>query len=175
MSIDQALFRKVAGRFATGVTVVTTVVDGHPHGMTANAFTSVSLDPSLVLICVERLARTSDYVLAAGAFAVNILAVDQVALSVYFAGPRDDNDELAAFAHHPGATGSPILGGTVGYLDCRLTASVPAGDHLIFVGEVVDAAFVAEREPLVFEGGRYRRLTAADLAGAAVRPSGHTS
>ncbi len=165
MSITPDLFRRVGAQFATGVTVVTTALDGQTHGMTANAFTTVSLEPPLVLVCVDWRARTHRFIEQSGAFAVNILAADQQDLSVFFAGPHNQlADELAEVPHRAGATGSPLIDGAVGYLDCRLVAAYPAGDHTIFVGEVVDADYVPGRPPLIFHEGRYTRLERACVA-----------
>jgi flavin reductase (DIM6/NTAB) family NADH-FMN oxidoreductase RutF len=167
LSIEPEQFRRAAGQFATGIAVVTTTVDGCAHGMTANSFTSVSLNPTLILVCVDNRARTRDYVEAASAFAVNILAEEQEALSVYFAGPRNEfPDELAEVPYHPGATGSPIIEGAAAHLDCRLVASYPGGDHTIYVGEVVDANSVQGRPPLVYHAGRYTRLAVGSAVGA---------
>lgn len=167
MSIDPRLFRQVMGQFATGVTIVTTSVDGLYHGMTANAVTSVSLSPTLILVCVDNRARTRRYVEEAGAFAVSILSEDQQNLSVYFAGPRDEGpNELEGIPYRLGETGSPIIEGALGYLDCRLVAAYPGGDHTIFVGEVVDADFTTGRLPLIYHRSRYARLQPAALTAA---------
>jgi flavin reductase (DIM6/NTAB) family NADH-FMN oxidoreductase RutF len=152
-------FRSALGAFATGVTVITTrgAEDEDAFGMTANAFSSLSLDPPLVLVCVISGTRGSETIQRNGVFAVNILSSDQEPISRYFAS-RDRPGGLEAFrevAHATGVTGSPILDGTAGYLDCRLSAAHDAGDHIIFVGEVVALAVDPERDPLVFHQGRY--------------------
>lgn len=151
-------FRRALGAFATGVTVVTTHGDADMYGMTANAFTSVSLDPPLVLVCVISRTRGADTIAANGVFAVNILRNDQEPLSRYFAS-RDRPVGKAGFAevtHTTAVTGSPVLKGAGGFLDCRLVASHEAGDHVIYIGEVVALGTEPDFSPLLFHGGRYR-------------------
>jgi len=158
-------FRSAVGAFATGVTVVTTMGEGHGYGMTANAFSSVSLDPPLVLVCAISGAAGSEEIERNGCFAVNILAVDQEPLSRYFSS-RDRPKGRDAFRdvdHTQGATGSPLIEGVTGYLDCRLEHSHEAGDHVIFIGRVLALHTDAERDPLLFHGGRYR-FVREDLA-----------
>jgi flavin reductase len=151
-------FRATVGAFATGVTVVTTSGEEHGYGMTANAFSSVSLDPPLVLVCVIAPSEGSDHIRRNGCFAVNILRAEQEPISRYFAS-RDRPRGLDAFRdvpHRTGVTRSPILDGGIGYLDCRLRAEHAAGDHQIFIGEVLELGFDPEGLPLVFHGGTYR-------------------
>jgi flavin reductase (DIM6/NTAB) family NADH-FMN oxidoreductase RutF len=151
-------FRATVGSFATGVTVVTTRGEEQAYGMTANAFSSVSLDPPLVLVCVISPSEGCDQISANGCFAVNILHANQEPISRYFASrdrPRG-RDAFSEVAHRNGASGSPILDGAAGYLDCRLHTTHDAGDHLIFIGEVLELGFAPESEPLVFHGGRYK-------------------
>jgi flavin reductase len=153
-------FRDTLGAFATGVTVITTQGAGEPYGMTANAFSSVSLDPPLVLICVVSGTRGSESIQRNGVFAVNVLSDEQEALSRFFSS-RDrpgGPDAFAGIAHRRGVTGSPLLDGVAAYLDCRLHAEHEAGDHTIFVGEVLAIGREPGAEPLVFFGGRYRSL-----------------
>ncbi len=153
-------FRGALAAFATGVTVVTTRGEEHPYGMTANAFSSVSLDPPLVLVCVKAFSEGGDLIRENGVFAVNILAAEQEPLSRYFASkdrPRG-RDAFGDIAHRTAASGSPILDGVVGYLDCALNASHEAGDHVIFIGEVLALDFSHQVEPLLFHGGGYRFL-----------------
>jgi flavin reductase (DIM6/NTAB) family NADH-FMN oxidoreductase RutF len=153
-------FRAALGAFATGVTVVTTMSDGHGYGMTVNAFSSVSLDPPMVLVCARSGAEGSEQIDRNGCFAVNILAVDQEPLSGYFASrdrPRG-RDAFRDVDHHVGVTGSPLIEGVAAHLDCRLEQSFTAGDHEIFIGEVLDLHINREVEPLLFHGGRYRFL-----------------
>ena len=154
-------FRAAVGTFATGVTVVTTMgEDEHGYGMTANAFSSVSLDPPLVLVCVISPSEGAKHIESNQCFAVNILAAEQEPISRYFASrdrPRG-SDAFAEVAHRTGASGSPILDGSIGYLDCRLHTSHEAGDHLIFIGEVLALGTDPDAQPLLFHGGAYRSL-----------------
>ena len=133
-------FRDTVGAFATGVTVITTRGEEHAYGMTANAFSSVSLDPPLVLVCTIARSEGSEHLRRNGVFAVNILGTDQEPLSRYFASkerPRG-RDAFAEVAHRAATSGSPILDGALAYLDCRLHAEHAAGDHDIFIGEVLE-------------------------------------
>jgi flavin reductase (DIM6/NTAB) family NADH-FMN oxidoreductase RutF len=153
-------FRAALGAFATGVTVITTQSADHPYGMTANAFSSLSLDPPLVLVCVKSQAEGSQIIAANGIFAVNVLGTEQEPLSRYFAA-KDRPRGAEAFkeiSHNRGLTGSPILEGVAAFLDCRVTARYPAGDHIIFIGEVMALGVDSSVEPLLFHHGRYRRL-----------------
>ncbi|MBI4492279.1 MAG: flavin reductase [Chloroflexi bacterium] len=160
MAIDPLRFRKVIGNFATGVTVLTTVTPVGVYGMTANAVTSLSLEPTLVLVCIDRQATTHDYVQRSKVFALNILSEAQQDLSRLFARPDSTPERaLATVEYEPAASGSPILRGALAYLDCRVVAEYPGGDHTIFVGEVDEAAVVeGEAAPLIFFRGQYRSL-----------------
>jgi flavin reductase len=153
-------FRSAVGAFATGVTVVTTSSGEHSYGMTANAFSSVSLDPPLVLVCVISNSEGSAHIRRNGCFAVNILHANQEPMSRYFASrdrPRG-RDAFREVPHRTLASGSPILEGAAGYLDCRLHAEHEAGDHLIFIGEVLELGYDPDGQPLVFHGGQYRLI-----------------
>ncbi len=159
MPMDPKLQRTIMGRFATGVTVVTMKAGETLWGMTANAVTSLSLDPPLVLVCVDKKTQTHEYLGEAGAFAMNILAEDQEELSNRFAtpGPKEFSD----LDWSEGETGSPILGGTLGYVDCRLKEILAGGDHDIYVGEIVNGEDRVGEDgvgrPLVYFGG-YKQL-----------------
>jgi flavin reductase (DIM6/NTAB) family NADH-FMN oxidoreductase RutF len=151
-------FRATVGAFATGVTVVTTSGEEHGYGMTANAFSSVSLDPPLVLVCVIAHSEGSEHIRRNGCFAVNILRVEQEPLSRYFASrdrPRG-RDAFSEVSHRIASSGSPVLDGAVAYLDCRLHTEHEAGDHDIFIGEVLELGVDPEGEPLLFHGGKYK-------------------
>jgi flavin reductase (DIM6/NTAB) family NADH-FMN oxidoreductase RutF len=167
MSVDKELFRRVMGQFATGVTIVTTRLGDHLHGSTANAFTSVSLEPLLVLVCLDRKGDTHDLVRESGIYAVNILREEQEELSRLFARKDPETPHrLDTVPHRYAVTGAPILEGCLAYLDCRVVEALPAGDHTIFVGQVEEAALAAEGRPLLFFRGRYCRL--ADEAPSSV-------
>ena len=151
-------FRQALGAFATGVTVITTRGEDHLFGMTANAFSSVSLDPPLILVCVISGTTGAEVIEQNQRFAVNILGSHQEPISRYFAS-KDRPRGLEAFdeiPHSTAVTGSPVIDGAAGYLDCRLHAAHDAGDHVIFIGEVLAIAHEPDVEPLVFHGGRYR-------------------
>jgi flavin reductase (DIM6/NTAB) family NADH-FMN oxidoreductase RutF len=158
---DPDVFRRVVGRFATGVTVVTTRADGLDHAMTASAFTSVSLEPVLVLVCVEKEARFHDAVTAAGTWAVSVLSEFGRPASQWFATRgRPLHGQLDRYPHHRGpVTGSVLLDDALATLECRTYGIHDGGDHSIVVGEVL---FVGtprpESRPLVYYRGRYHTL-----------------
>ena len=162
MTVDDASFRRAAGQFASGIVVVTT---RGGHAMTVSAFTSVSLDPPLVLFCAEKIARFHDAVLAEGSWAVSILAEDDEKTARWLATRgRPMDGQLDGVAHHPGpATGAPLLDDALAVLECRTTAVHAAGDHTIVVGEVQAVTAPADppapRGPLLHYSGAYRRLS----------------
>jgi 3-hydroxy-9,10-secoandrosta-1,3,5(10)-triene-9,17-dione monooxygenase reductase component len=156
---DGRRLRDALGAFATGVTVITTRNADECYGLTANAFSSVSLVPPLVLVCVKRGGHGSREIARSERFAVNILALGQEHLSRRFASPhRPRGDALRGVAHSFTGNGSAILDGIAGYLDCRLVASHDAGDHTIFFGEVIEFDVRHDALPLVFFRGDYRRI-----------------
>ena len=156
MGITPDEFRHVLSHFATGVTVVTTWdADGRPTGLTASAFTSVSLEPPLILVCVDHKAQSYPALRASGRFAVNVLAVEHETLSRRFA--TTDADKFDGLTYRPGALGLPLLPEALAHLECRTVHAYPGGDHTIFVGEV-EAAQAREGAPLVYFGGLYTRL-----------------
>jgi flavin reductase (DIM6/NTAB) family NADH-FMN oxidoreductase RutF len=160
MTINSADFRKAMGAFATGVTIITVDLDGEVHGMTANAFASVSLDPMLVLVCVDHSTRTHAHLHAKKRFGVNVLCEDQRAISEYYARPErsHENAEAEAGARFDRTRhGTPVLHGSLAYLECRLHSAQDAGDHTIFIAEVEDVV-VHEGDPLLFFRGKYRRV-----------------
>jgi flavin reductase (DIM6/NTAB) family NADH-FMN oxidoreductase RutF len=151
-------FRNVLGSFASGVTVITTRGPEGAYGMTATAFSSVSLDPPLVLTCVMTPSEGADAIQANGIFAVNILSAHQEPISNYFASKSRPKgaEAFKEVPHKPLATGAPIIEGVASYLDCVLNSTYEAGDHLIFVGEVVALGLLEGVPPLLFHGGGYR-------------------
>ena len=162
MTINSADFRKAMGAFATGVTIITVDLDGEVHGMTANAFASVSLDPMLVLVCVDHSTRTHAHLHAKKRFGVNVLCDDQRTISEYYARPErtHENAESEAGARFDRTRdGTPILHGSLAYLECRLHSAQVAGDHTIFIAEVEDVV-VHEGDPLLFFRGKYRKIGA---------------
>lgn len=161
MTIDAVGYRRVMGHFATGVTVVTMAVKGRLHGMTANAVSSVSLDPLMLLVCVGKGSATHDLMSRADAFAVNILAADQEHLAELFArrgGPEIGSLRGATFDSAP--AGSPRLTGCLAWLECSLAGSVAAGDHTIFLGNVLAGEVCGEAQPLLYYRGEYRHRLA---------------
>ncbi len=148
------------GCFATGVTIITVDLDGEVHGMTANAFASVSLDPMLVLVCVDHSTRTHAHLHAKKRFGINILSKHQRAISEYYARTERDHEhaETEAGARFERTRhGTPVLYGALAYLECKLRSAEVAGDHSIFIAEVEDVV-VREGEPLLFFRGKYRKL-----------------
>lgn len=150
-------------RFATGVTVVTGKFDDEMHGMTCNAFCSVSIAPPTVLVSLVNNTRTALLIDKARAFAVNILSESQSHYSDRFAGRHKDKeaDRFEGFEWTTAATGAPIFKETQAYLDCKLTSAFDGGDHTLYVGEVVAAHLDESRSPLLFFHSRYMAL--ADL------------
>jgi len=162
MALNSSEFRKAMGAFATGVTIITVDLEGEVHGMTANAFTSVSLDPMLVLVCVDHSTRTHAHLHTKKRFGINVLCEDQRAISEYYARPERTHEHAEAEA---GARfertrhGTPVLQGALAYLECRLESVQEAGDHSIFIAEVEDVVLL-DGDPLLFFRGRYRKVGA---------------
>ncbi|MBY0504711.1 MAG: flavin reductase family protein [Bryobacteraceae bacterium] len=149
-------FRRACGRFATGIAVVTTLdAGGAPVGLTVNSFTSVSLDPPLVLFCLDRASQALPSFANANAFSINILEESQRDLSQRFAAR--EADRFAGLSYRLGTLGAPVLPGVLAVLECRRHAVLEGGDHLIFLGEVI-AADAGDGQPLLYFGGRYRLL-----------------
>ena len=160
MSIDPTRFRNALGRFATGVTVVTGLDErGVPTGMTVNSFTSLSLDPPLVLFCIDLLTPSFSAFTKAPAFALNVLTEDQEAVSNNFATPTDDKFKDIEF--DTWETGSPILRNCLANLECRNEAVYDGGDHKIIVGRVEKLAISDAGKPLLYFQGKYGRLSDA--------------
>ncbi len=155
-------YRRVMGRFATGVTVITTAYDGQLHGMTANAVTSLSLNPMSVLVCVDKTADTHDILSHAKVFAVNILTREQQDISDRFAKKNAENAHLLdGVAYHIAENGCPVLDNCLAHLVCRTLSELEGGDHTIFIGEVLEASDEASGEPLLFYNGKYGRFEPA--------------
>lgn len=159
-ALDTVRLRAVLGRFSTGVTVVTADA-GVPCGMTANAFTSVSLDPPSILVCVHRDAAIYRAVRKAGCFAVSVLSAGQEDMARYFADrsrPRGAAEfEAVGWSPAP-LTGTPVLDGSLAWLDCALTTSHDGGDHEIFLGSVLAVGSGTAQDALVFFDGGFHRL-----------------
>ena len=155
--VSAARLRRVLGTFATGVTVITAAGDDGPVGMAANSFTSVSLDPPLVLFCAGKSSTTWPDIEAAGRFCVNILGSEHADLSTQFA--TKDLDRFAGVSHRTEATGSPVLDDAIAWLDCEQVTIHDAGDHVIDVGQVLALDAVEDAAPLLFFRGCYGQLS----------------
>jgi flavin reductase (DIM6/NTAB) family NADH-FMN oxidoreductase RutF len=152
--MDDRKFRTAMGKFATGVTVIATEVKGDVHGMTANAFMSVSLDPKLVVVSIGEKAKILNKIKESKTFTVNILAADQQELSMIFAGQLKEHKEVS-FGR---LDGKPVLAGAVAQIACEISAEHVEGDHTLFIGKVTDI-HLEDAEPLLFYSGKYRSLT----------------
>ena len=158
-AVDEANFRRAMSCLATGVTVVTTSLEGKLYGVTVNAFCSVSLDPPLVLICIDQLSRSRHSIEESGIFAVNILSWQQQFAADRFAARAPLVDTaFTGIPYRKAVTGAPVLSGSLAWADCRLSQIVAAGDHAIFVGAVVAVGLDADQEPLLFHRSRFERL-----------------
>jgi flavin reductase (DIM6/NTAB) family NADH-FMN oxidoreductase RutF len=159
MGIDAASYRQIIGHFATGVTVVTTAVDGRLHGMTANALASVSLKPLLLLVCVGKAAYAHEQLERGGRFAVNILSAEQEELSNIFAvSSEPEQGRLHGVPYRLGPNGTPLLDGCLAHLECDVSDRLQGGDHTIFIGAVLGGELLREAPPLLFYQGGYRRI-----------------
>lgn len=156
MSISKEEFRRALSRFASGVTIVTTKdADGKLYGITVSAFCSVSLEPPLILVCLERTTGSSRALPQSGAFVVNVLRENQRHLSNHFASPA--GDKFAGVEYHFGIDGIPVLTGALAHLECRLRDAHQGGDHSIFVGEI-EKATADDGNPLLYFHGNYREI-----------------
>ena len=154
---DPRTLRDALGCFATGVTVVTCLAaDGSPAGLTVNSFTSVSLDPPLLLVCLAKPAASAAALIEATQFAVNVLQTGQQPASIRFA--TRDEDRFGTTPWSCGEAGAPILKDSLGVFECERHAVHDGGDHHILVGQVVKASFDTTLDPLLYFRGRYRRL-----------------
>ena len=154
---DERTLRDALGCFATGVTIVTCIdEEGRPVGLTANSFTSVSLDPPLLLVCIHNRARCASALIAAEHFAVNVLQTGQQPASIRFATKEEDRFGVTPWS--TGETGAPVLMDSLGVFECARHAVHEGGDHHILVGRVVRANFDPTLDPLLYFRGKYRRL-----------------
>lgn len=157
--IDETTFRRVLSRWPSGVAIVTTAGEDGWHGMTASSFSSVSLEPPLVLVCLDKGIRSHDLLIRNGVFAVNVLGRDHLALGRRFAGMEPGvTDRFAAGDWLPGATGSPVLTDSAAWVDCRVLHRYPGGDHTIFLGEAVAAGVPRITSPLLFHSRSWGQL-----------------
>lgn len=159
MPVSETRFRHVLGHLAGGVAVVTSRdPGGDPCGLTATAVCSVSLDPPLVLVSVNRSARTHDSLASSRIYAVNLLASGQEELATRFAGKEEE--KFRGLETRTGSTGAPVLTEALGFVDCAVVRDVPAGDHTLFIGRVEAAGILRDEvgRPLVYHLGRYCTL-----------------
>jgi len=158
VSVDRDTFRHTLGSWPSGVAIVTSAHAGERLGMTVSAFSSVSLDPPLVLVCADKASNTNKLIHASRAFTVNILAREQSALSNLFADKKREAIRFDGLVCKTGATGCPLIPDALASLDCKVRDVVDAGDHIVYVGSVEAAAIDAELEPLVYWRGGYQKL-----------------
>lgn len=156
MPVDSSAFREALGHFASGVTVVTMAANGKSSGLTVSAFSSLSLHPPYILVCIDKRSSTLELVRASHVFVVHILALEQMDLSNHFASKIED--KLANIPHHTGSLGAPILENTLAYLECRMIQEIDAGDHYIYIGEVENSSVNPDKAPLLYFHGQYHSL-----------------
>lgn len=154
MTISAEDFKRALSRRASGVAVVTARNGERIHGMTVSAFTEVSLEPPLVLVCADKASNTLPVIRAGGVFAINVLARDQQELSNRFAVKKDEDKRFDGLEFDVGRTGAPLLRGVAVNIDCRVVAEHDAGDHVIYIGQVEEVRSF-DREPLLYFRGAY--------------------
>jgi flavin reductase (DIM6/NTAB) family NADH-FMN oxidoreductase RutF len=159
MAVESQVFKEVMAHWATGVTVVTTQLAGHPVGITASSFTSLSLEPPQILICVNKKLSTNEAIRTSGYFAVNILTAGQQDWGEIFAGMRPGvTDRFAGIDWAVAVTGAPILPGVLAWLDCRVGQLYDGADHTIFVGEVLAGGATGDGAPLLYYHRNWQHL-----------------
>lgn len=159
MSVDPALFRSAAGSLPSGLTVITTGEPGNYHAMTASAVCSLSLEPTMFMVCIDQKARTLGHIRRARAFNINVLAAHQVHLSQAFARSGAEHSlSMEEGTFRIGRQGLPVIVDCVTALECTLTNELPGGDHVILLGEVSHVAISEDQKPLLYFRGRYGRL-----------------
>lgn len=159
MAIDATVFRSTLAQWASGVTVVTVNHGGEYHGMTVSSFSSVSLTPPLILVCIAKKAHTHDALLETGAFGVNILAGSQIEMGKRFAGMLPEiTDRFDGLDYTLGETGSPLLPDVLAWMDCRIHQAIDAGDHTVVIGEIINA-HASSGEPLLYANRQWGYFT----------------
>ena len=154
-SVDEAAFREAVAHFATGVTVLTTVHEGRPAGMTASAVASLSLDPVLLLVCINHKLPTHEAIESSRRFVVNVLGEGQEGLALHFA--RHSDDKFADIELEPGHE-LPVLAKAIAYFVCDVHERFPGGDHSIFIGHVVECGSTPGRRPLLYFQSKFGTL-----------------
>jgi flavin reductase (DIM6/NTAB) family NADH-FMN oxidoreductase RutF len=157
---DSRLFRQTLGRFATGVTVITTMAEDRVHGMTLNAFCSVSLEPPLVLISVGKHTHMHRFLAQSRHYAVSILSKDQEELARHFAGRPQEGLQIPFVWHK----GYPLIKGAIAYVTCQVVDIHPAGDHTLYIGQVEHLSSAEEQAPLLYYGHKYHQEPQASLS-----------
>ena len=155
MAVATDALKQLLGRRAAAVAIVTARAGERIHGMTVTAYTEVSLEPPLVLVCADQTSNTHPVISAGGVFALNLLSDAQAELSNRFASKQDEDLRFEGIAWETAVTGAPILPGVLGALDCRVVAAHEAGDHVIYVGRVEAVRHHPEREPLLYHRATY--------------------
>ena len=168
MLVNREDFKRAAATFPSGVAVVTSGHGALVHGITVSAFSSLSLDPPQVLVCVSRWSKLNEIVLASNKFAVSILAADQAHLSELFAKPgREPVNSFADIEvpHQLGTSGSPMIAGSAAFFDCSVVMACESGDHSVFFGDVLMVGVDSAKEPLLYFNREYRKMVDAQEAG----------
>jgi flavin reductase (DIM6/NTAB) family NADH-FMN oxidoreductase RutF len=161
MAIEASEFRAALARWASGVAVTTSVLEGQRIGITVSSFTSLSMEPPRILICVAKRLYTHQVIAQSGCFAINILTAEQQDWGMLFAGRVPEQaDRFAGIDHFVAETGAPILPGVLAWLDCRVSAIHDGGDHSIIVGDVVAADALTHGEPILYYHRAWRTLAA---------------
>lgn len=158
MAVDPTQFKQALACWASGVTVVTTHTEAGNSGMTASAFSSVSAEPPLVLVCINKSASSCPLIAESGIFAVNVLKSGQDEISNKFASYKHKDTRWDGLAYSTATTGAPLLDDSLASLDCKVVNSLEAGSHIVYIGEVQDA-LVRDGNPLMYYKGAYRGLT----------------
>lgn len=159
MSVNESIFRQTMRFWTTGVTIVTTNFEGNRHGMTVSSFTSISVDPPVVLVSINQNTRTYQLMKMSGVFAVTILEKSQQHISDRFAGLiPEENDRFAGIESHTLVTGAPLISGGIAFFDCKITQAVDVGHNTVFFGEVLDAGYQEDLKPLLYSNRTYRSL-----------------
>ena len=157
MPVTSDVFRRTLGHFGSGVTVVTAATEERMAGLTVSAFSSVSLNPPLILVCIHKQSSAVDVIRDGGKFAVNLLSEEQIDVSNHFASQTPDKFQNVAV--QISTFGLPILEGSLGFLECSVFQEVDAGDHYVYIGQVENAETDESKHPLLYYHGRYETLS----------------
>ncbi len=159
--LEASSLRRAMGRFATGISIISAHHAGQTHAMTANAICTISFDPLIVMVCVNKKSKMNEFIQQAGSFAINILAEEQEIISRHFAGAGQG--EVPETLHFELVENTPLLDGTLAAVACKIDQALDAGDHTMLLGRVETVRYKEEDEqPLIYYRGRYRRLDQPD-------------